>query len=104
VILMGEDGSLSFSLKLAALIDSLHLEVPSEVEVGEEFKVVPQVSLAGGAVVSLRGPKCGVRYEVTNQSVRKIDQDGRAVAMDKGTAGVVVKYEGKMSHAEVRVK
>ncbi len=96
------DGSMQFSLMLAKVIDDLILEAPKKVEVGAEFQVVPRVFLVDGTPVTLIGSGCGVRLE-SDESLLKIDQGGRAVAVAKGTGWIQAKYAGITVQVEIEV-
>ncbi len=102
VILPRADGSMQFSLVLAKVIDDFLLEAPKKVKVGAEFQVVPRVFLVDGTPVTLIGSGCGVRLK-SDESLLKIDQGGRAVAIANGTGWIQATYAKKTRHVKIEV-
>ena len=86
-------GGRKFSLRTADLIKEFLLEAPKRVEVGEEFQVVPRIVLADGKPVTLIGSECWVYYQSLDESILKIDDGGRVIAIAEGTGGIFGKYE-----------
>lgn len=96
-------GRLGFEFVQISLVTELHLHIPSTVKVGETFAAEVSATLSDGTLVSLVGPECEVSFAASNPEIVRIDDEGRATAVRKGTGAVVVAYELKSAKAEVHV-
>ncbi len=99
----GRTGAMRLYLTWIQVIEDILPEAPGKVKVGEVFQVVPRVILAGGTPVTLIGPGCGVEYHNSDESILKIDQTGRAVAVGKGSDGFSAFYQATGVFVDVEV-